>query len=79
MDGWLTPVVDPYSYSDPGVHSPEGEAFVLGMQAAWRDWVAAGSPGVNAAVRLAPRAGKNWGWGFVVMLAVDVVLFMQPW
>lgn len=29
--------------------SPEGQAFVLEMQAAYRDWVGAGSPGKNAA------------------------------
>lgn len=29
--------------------SPEGQAFVLEMQAAYRDWVGAGSPGQNAA------------------------------
>ena len=37
-DGWLTPVVDPYDFSDQGQTSPEGQAFILAMQAAWRDW-----------------------------------------
>ena len=38
-DGWLTPVVDPYDFSDQGQTSPEGQAFILAMHAAWRDWV----------------------------------------
>ena len=32
------------------MQSPEGEAFTLMLQSAWRDWSAAGSPGRNAAV-----------------------------
>jgi hypothetical protein len=48
-DGWLTPVVNPLEYGVEGSNSPEGEAFVLEMQAAWRDWVAAGSKGVSGA------------------------------
>jgi hypothetical protein len=42
--GWLTPVVNPMVYTDQGSQSPEGQAFVVEMQAAWKDWVAAGSP-----------------------------------
>ena len=38
-DGWLTPVVDPYDFSDQGQTSPEGQAFILTLHAAWRDWV----------------------------------------
>jgi hypothetical protein len=37
-DGWLTPVVDPDEISKEGAESPEGEAFVLMLYAAWRDW-----------------------------------------
>ncbi|KAG8215875.1 Six-hairpin glycosidase-like protein [Butyriboletus roseoflavus] len=50
-NGWLTPVVDPYSYPDQGQDSPEGEAFVIAMQAAWRDWVADGAIGANISLR----------------------------
>ncbi|KAH0835728.1 Six-hairpin glycosidase-like protein [Lanmaoa asiatica] len=50
-DGWLTPVVDPYSYPDRGQDSPEGQAFIISMQAAWRDWVADGSQGANISPR----------------------------
>lgn len=38
-DGWLTPVVDPDDISEEGAESPEGEAFVLMLYSAWRDWV----------------------------------------
>lgn len=40
-DGFLTPVVDPDSYGMEGNQSAEGQAFVVEMQSAWRDWVAA--------------------------------------
>lgn len=42
-DGWLLNTVDPYTFSvpsAPGVHSPEGQAFVLLLQSAWRDYIA---------------------------------------
>ena len=63
-DGFLTPVVNPLSYSQEGSNSPEGEAFVLMLQSAHRDWVAAGSVGANAATIV--RAGGN----IVVAIAV---------
>ena len=54
-DGWLRPVVNPYNVGQEGERSPEAQAFVLLMQAAWRDWVAAGSKGLNGA---GPTCGK---------------------
>lgn len=48
-DGWLTPVANPDNFGSQGTQSPEGQAFVVEMHAAWRDWVANGSPGANAA------------------------------
>ncbi|KAH9911354.1 Six-hairpin glycosidase-like protein [Epithele typhae] len=54
-DMWLTPVVNPNSFGDEGSQSPEGQAFVVELHSAYRDWVAAGSPGANAATaRRAP-------------------------
>lgn len=38
QDGWLFPVVDPYGFTNPGSRSPEGQAFVLMLQAAYRDF-----------------------------------------
>lgn len=67
-NGWLTPVVNPYQYSEQGTSSPEGEAFVLEMTAAWRDWVAAGSPGANGCLRVS----VSWTWA--VILGTGVVL-----
>lgn len=43
---WLTPVVDPYNFGSQGGSSPEGQAFVVEMYAAYKDWVASGSPGL---------------------------------
>jgi hypothetical protein len=39
--GWLCPVVDPLNVGSEGSQSPEGQAFVLMLHAAWRDWNAA--------------------------------------
>ncbi|KAA1465990.1 Six-hairpin glycosidase [Dentipellis sp. KUC8613] len=42
-DGWLQGTVDPLSFSTPsapGVHSPEGQSFVLLLHSAWRDFLA---------------------------------------
>ena len=48
---WLTPVVNPHSFGVEGGKSPEGQAFVVEMYAAWRDWVADGSKGANSGIR----------------------------
>ncbi|KAG9041159.1 hypothetical protein FS837_012652, partial [Tulasnella sp. UAMH 9824] len=37
-DGWLDQVVDPYDWGSPGQQSPEGQSFVLLMEAGWRGW-----------------------------------------
>jgi len=58
-DGWLTPVVNPHQFGVEGSNSPEGEAFVLELQAAYNEWVAEGSPGKNAARR---TAAVGWAW-----------------
>lgn len=60
VEGWLTPVVNPHSYGQKGNLSAEGQAFVVQMQAAWRDWVADGSKGANAGVRVAGVVGWVW-------------------
>ena len=46
-DGFLTPVVNPNSFGQEGEKSPEGQAFVIQMYAAWKDWVAHGAPGAT--------------------------------
>lgn len=45
--GWLNPVVNPTSFSDLGTESPEGQSFVLMLEAARKDWQSAGSKGQN--------------------------------
>jgi len=47
--------------------SPEGQAFVMEMQAAWRDWVEAGSKGKNGAVGGRMIVDKGGGWVLVGM------------
>jgi rhamnogalacturonyl hydrolase YesR len=46
-NGWLTQVVDPYAFSKPGTTSPEGQAFVLLMEAAHRDFLENGSDPIH--------------------------------
>ncbi|KAG5651115.1 hypothetical protein H0H81_009802 [Sphagnurus paluster] len=65
--GWLTPVVNPHSYGQEGAQSAEGQAFVVEMQAAWRDWVADGSKGANAALRTGSAGMGMRGWALVVL------------
>jgi hypothetical protein len=47
LTGWLHGVVNPIDFTTtgPDVQSPEGQAFVLLMHAAWRDWKAGGTEG----------------------------------
>jgi len=72
-DGWLTPVVDPYGISDQGQTSPEGQAFILAMHAAWRDWVEDGSQGANGAVdTLSPSGSRT----VVQALAAGILPFV---
>jgi hypothetical protein len=37
-EGWLVDVVDPLRFNVPGERSPEAQAFILLLQAAWRDY-----------------------------------------
>ncbi|KAF9220660.1 hypothetical protein BS17DRAFT_713741 [Gyrodon lividus] len=74
-DGWLIPVVNPYAYPDQGQDSPEGQAFVISMQAAWRDWVADGSKGGNGSPR-----GMNPGMGaWAALLTGILVAWFGVW
>ncbi|GAA6009924.1 hypothetical protein JCM10207_002159 [Rhodosporidiobolus poonsookiae] len=41
QSGWLAPVVNPLSFKEQASQSPEGEAFVLLLQAAWDDYTTA--------------------------------------
>lgn len=61
-DGWLTQVVDPYSFSGQGTNSPEGQAFVLLMEAAHRDWLIYSDPiqGVVRPFRSFAPLEKRW-------------------
>lgn len=59
--------MNPYSYTTQGSDSPEGQAFILEMQAAWRDWEAGGAKGANSAREVGPH---------VFLIGVIVAL---PW
>ncbi|KAH7886788.1 Six-hairpin glycosidase-like protein [Phlebopus sp. FC_14] len=70
LDGWLTPVVDPYAYPSEAQNSPEGQAFILSMQAAWRDWVADGSKGANGSPCTTKCFPGLWTTLLVIMVAM---------
>lgn len=73
-DGFLTPVVDPDSYGMEGNQSAEGQAFVVEMQSAWRDWVAAGSKGADGNGALTQFGGQNsWPWVIAAVLAALIL------
>ena len=64
--------MNPYDFSVEGTVSPEGQAFVLQMIAAWRDWQADGSRGQNAATR-----NVGAGWIGLLVVAVGLQLALQ--
>jgi hypothetical protein len=70
-DGWLAPVANPENPGAKGTHSPEGQAFVVEMQAAWQDWVAIGSPGANTPRTMRATSGAVVA-GVVLALALAV-------
>merc|ERR1712093_27654 len=57
--GWLSPVVDPYDWSREGSNSAEGQAFVLMLSAAHRDYVE--TTGDNTSGGDPPSDGGNNG------------------
>ncbi|KZW02485.1 glycoside hydrolase family 105 protein [Exidia glandulosa HHB12029] len=71
-DGWLAPVVDPESFAKQGTHSPEGQAFILLMHSAWRDWVADGSQGANGGPAIVVPPPK----GVVAVLALGQIAWL---
>jgi hypothetical protein len=72
--GWLTPVVNPNEFPNQGSQSPEGQAFVVEMHAAWRDWVANGSKGKNGAV-----GGRMTGAGVLAWELISVGIMVRIW
>ena len=62
-EGWLTPVVNPHSYGLEGNQSAEGQAFILMLHAARRDYMEMGSArAVAAKHRILAVAGPVLGW-----------------
>ncbi|KAK4700758.1 hypothetical protein P7C70_g5487, partial [Phenoliferia sp. Uapishka_3] len=60
--GVLSPVVDPLKYSQEGTESPEGEAFVLLMESAWRDYYES-TNGAGSTNETTPAATKGAAMG----------------
>ena len=64
-------MVNPHAFGVQGSESPEAQAFVVLMHAAWKDWVKEGSKGASGAGRV--RMGLD-GAGWVLVLAVGGVV-----
>lgn len=60
-NGWLTPVVDPLSFAVLGSRSPEGQSFVLLMEAARSDWADKGSKGQKGGTSKRLSASSSFG------------------
>jgi hypothetical protein len=69
-DGWLSPVVNPLSFGEAGSRSAEAQAFVLMMQAGYRDWAQAGYNGASGGARSAapPSLAMSVGAGVALVL-----------
>ena len=70
---WLMPVVNPHQFGQAGSQSPEAQAFVVEMQASYKDWVRAGSPGANAGIRL--TANGIWPLWMLAFVAGFATMF----
>jgi hypothetical protein len=75
-DGWLQPVVNPQSFSSLGSDSPESESFVLLMEAAYRDWMNAGSHGANAGRRRVSCVGGGLAGALLMMGATVATIVL---
>ena len=64
-DGWLTPVVNPHSFSVLGEKSAEGQAFVVMMYAARNDYLASQSKTSGAAKVIGTGTSGGAGAGLV--------------
>jgi hypothetical protein len=63
----LTPAVDPYDYGVEGSDSPEAQAFMILMEAAYMDWavvnVTLGTSKSKSGAMRSGGAGAGWvGW-----------------
>ncbi|KAI4518693.1 hypothetical protein K525DRAFT_288094 [Schizophyllum commune Loenen D] len=51
-EGVLKPVVNPHDYSYQGDASAEGQAFIMMLDAVYKEWQAAGAPGIELSLDL---------------------------
>lgn len=72
--GVLSPVVDPMSFKQEGTLSPEGEAFVLLMEASWKDWKqqggSSGGQSASSSTRMTSTTAALASMVLLVMVAL---------
>lgn len=78
-DGYLRPVVNPNSFRIQGNVSAEGQAFIIELQAAWRDWVLDGSKCANGSCRLSPKNSATLSNGMALPNAVWIGAALTVW
>ena len=76
---WLTPVVDPDNFRSQGGSSPEGQAFVVEMYAAYKDWVSLGSPGLIQLRREALERRASGAMGRVAGVGATMLATTAAW
>lgn len=84
-DGYLRPVVNPNSFSIQGDVSAEGQAFIIELQAAWRDWVsdgskcASGSCGLSKGSTASPKSSATLSKGTALQPAAWIAAALTVW
>ena len=57
--GYLTSVVDPYSFGQNATQSPEGQSFVILAYSAYSAWTGKGQPGNSSSDPLGKDSGAD--------------------
>ncbi|KAJ9103744.1 hypothetical protein QFC21_002204 [Naganishia friedmannii] len=70
--GYLTGAVDPLNFGKQGTYSPEGQAFVLLMQVAYKEYIASGGNDKTSAAMRLMSAGWMGGIGVSFLLAIGL-------
>jgi hypothetical protein len=84
-DGYLRPVVNPNSFRIQGNVSAEGQAFIIELQAAWRDWVldgskcASGSCGLPKGSTTSPKSSATLSKGMTLPNAAWIGAALTVW
>ena len=77
--GWVAPVVDPLNFNSLGTNSPEAQAFVIVLAAAYRDYrstIGTNAPGSMAAKSTGHSTLSN-GVAFITVFILSIGLIVH--